>query len=90
MEYVHRIDDHGAVSRIFASGVGEFLDGTERMQVDHFLPAIHMWRGPVPVDSPDGGLAVFGNFFKNFLNQFCLCIITVNQDSDVEFVVVHV
>ena len=54
MEQVHGVDDKGAVGSVLAHGVAELLDGLHGEGVEELLPAGHLGRGPVPVDSSGG------------------------------------
>ena len=55
VQQVHRVDDHRAVGRVLAGGVGELLDGWIECSSSVGLPPAELRRGPVAVDALDAG-----------------------------------
>ena len=69
MEYVHGIDDQGAIRGILAGGVVELLHRLDCMGMEALFPAGHLLYRPVAVDVANGYCAVFGGLCHHMFDQ---------------------
>src|SRR5690606_9721022 len=77
-----------AVGGVLARGVGELLDRLDGMVEQHLLPAAKVGFGPVAIDAPDAGHAVFGYFLEQSFDNGRRRVVGVDENGE-EFLLVR-
>lgn len=81
VKQVHGVDDHGAVGGVLAGGVGELLDGLDRVLEEAFLPGPEVWKGPVAIYSSDARGAVLGDLGQDACDHFGRDVVAVDEQG---------
>ncbi len=79
VEQIHGVNNQPYIGGIFPLGVGELLDGYQRMLEQNAAPAAQCLAAPVAVNALDAGYAVLGNFFKQTLCRSGRCVVGINE-----------
>jgi hypothetical protein len=82
MQDVHSIDDHRAVGHVLSHGIAELLNRLKGMEVQDFLPGVHIAGGPVSVDTPDSDLSMAAHLHQHLRQYGRLGVIAIDQDGD--------
>src|SRR5690606_2177610 len=80
VQQIHGVDDHGAVGRVLAAGVGELLDRLQRVLQQAGLPFPQSRRGPVAVDALDAGDTETGHLRQQTLDDRRIGVVRVDQN----------